>query len=66
MAKQYTMKQRISFNEGLAKAGGEKGARAKGYLQAVKDMNTAKRINRARAEKAAAKAAAEANGGKKK
>ena len=59
MAK-YTMKQRISFNQGLAKAGGERGARAKGYLQAVKDMDTAKRISAAR------KKAEEANGGKKK
>ena len=57
----YTMKQRISFNQGLAKAGGKRGERAKGYLQAVKDMNTAKRISAARAKKAE-----EANGGKKK
>lgn len=55
------MKQRISFNQGLAKAGGKRGERAKGYLQAVKDMNTAKRISAARAKKAE-----EANGGKKK
>lgn len=58
----YTMKQRVAYNQGLAKSGGTKGARAKGYLQAVKDMNTAKRIS---AERAAKKAEAE-NGGKKK
>lgn len=65
MPKKYTMKQRISYNQGLAKSGGIKGAEAKGYLKAVRDMNTAKRIS---AENAAKKAAGtcENCGGKKK
>lgn len=58
----YTMKQRIAYNQGIAKAGGVKGAKARGYLQGVKDQQTASRIARSRA----AKRAAEAEGGKKK
>lgn len=49
----YTMKQRISYNEGLAKSGGKKAERAKGYLQGVRDQQTASRIARARAVKKA-------------
>ncbi len=58
----YTMKQRIAYNQGVAKAGGVKGAKARGYLQGVKDAQTASRISRARM----ARKAAEAEGGKKK
>ena len=58
----YSMKQRIAYNQGVAKSGGTKGARAKGYLQGVKDAQTASRISRARM----ARKPAEAEGGKKK
>ena len=64
MAK-YTMKQRVAYNQGLAKCGGTTGAKAQGYLQAVRDMNTAKRISAANAEKKAARTC-ENCGGKKK
>lgn len=62
MAK-FTIKQRVSYNQGLFKAGGLTGARAKGYLQGVKDAQTASRIA---ARNRAKKLEAEANEGKKK
>lgn len=61
----YSMKQRISYNQGVAKAGGIKGARAKGYLQGVKDAQTASRIAKARAARKASEIC-ENCGGKKK
>ena len=60
MAK-YTMKQRISYNEGLARAGGTKGAEARGFLKGVKAQQTASRLARRRAAQRA-----ETEGGKKK
>ena len=33
--KQYTMKEKIAYNKGLAKAGGETGAKAKGFLAGI-------------------------------
>ena len=61
MAK-YTMKQRIAYNEGLAKSGGAKGAEARGFLKGVKAQQTASR----RARKRAAQRAEAESGGKKK
>lgn len=57
----YSMKQRISYNQGLAKVGGVKGAEAKGFLKGVKAQQTASRLARQRAAQKA-----ETEGGKKK
>lgn len=60
--KQYTMKEKIAYNKGLAKAGGETGAKAKGFLAGINAQRGANKYS----QSMAAKRAAEAEGGKKK
>ena len=62
MSRKYSMAQRISYNEGIAKSGGKGAERAKGFLDGVKTQRKATQLARQRA----AQKEAESQGGKKK